>query len=245
MGELYGRPQVDSANGSAAAPDEPSAALRLSGMARPVLSSATTNPHIQGGTSMSVNSSTITRTDPADGADPISEAGQQAGQSAGHLAERAADIGFRQADRGKEQAAEGITQVADSIRRVSVDMEGSQPQVAEVAQTAADQAERIATYLQETDAREILRTVEDVARRQPLLFLGGAFLLGMAATRLVKAAGGSSQQPAYPNRGDWRNTASYGVTGAYSDRGYASLGTARPTGTSGSNAVDGLPEEVI
>ena len=52
---------------------------------------------------MSVNSSTITRSAPADGSDPLAEAGQQAGQSVGHLAERAADIGFRQADRGKEQ----------------------------------------------------------------------------------------------------------------------------------------------
>ena len=190
---------------------------------------------------MSVNSSTISRSDPADGADPLSEAGQQAGQSASHLAERAADIGFRQADRGKDQAAEGITQVAESIRRVSLDMEGSQPQIAEVAQTAAEQADRIATYLQQTDAREILHTVEDVARRQPLLFLGGAFLLGMAATRLVKAAGGSSQQQSgYPYRGDWRNTASYGV-GA----GYSGSQTAAARSATGRNGLDELPEEGI
>jgi len=194
---------------------------------------------------MSVNSSTITRSDPADGADPLSEASQQAGQSASHLAERAADIGFRQADRGKEQAAEGITQVAESIRRVSLDMEGSQPQVAEVAQTAADQAERVANYLQQTDAREILHTVENVARRQPLLFLGGAFLLGMAATRLLKAAGGPNQGQAYPYAADWRNTTSYGVDTGYADRGYSSLGTARSAGMTGSNGLDEMPEEGI
>lgn len=198
---------------------------------------------------MSVNSSTISRSDPADGADPLSEAGQQAGQSASHLAERAADIGFQQADRGKDQAAEGITQVAESIRRVSLDMEGSQPQIAEVAQTAAEQADRIATYLQQTDAREILHTVEDVARRQPLLFLGGAFLLGMAATRLVKAAGGSSQQQSgYQYRGDWRNTASYGVGAGYSDPGYSTVGgsqAAAARSATGRNGLDELPEEGI
>jgi hypothetical protein len=185
---------------------------------------------------MSVNSSTITRSAPADGSDPLAEAGQQAGQSVGHLAERATDIGFRQADRGKEQAAEGITQVADSIRRVSLDMEGSQPQIAEVAQTAADQAERIATYLQQTDAREILHTVESVARRQPLLFLGGAFLLGMAATRLVKAAGGQGQDRSQAYRADWGSSASYGVGG--------STGGAYATGH-GRNGFDELPEEGI
>ena len=186
---------------------------------------------------MSVNSSTITRTEAADGTDPLAEAGQQAGQSVGHLAERAADIGFRQADRGKDQAAEGITQVADSIRRVSLDMEGSQPQIAEVAQTAADQAERVANYLQQTDAREIVRTVEDVARRQPLLFLGGAFLLGMAATRLIKAAGGQDQDRSYAYSGDWRSAPSYGVGGGSTASAYA-------TGA-GRNGFDELPEEGI
>ena len=123
---------------------------------------------------------------------PLAEAGQQAGESVGHLAERATDIGFKQADRGKDQAAEGLTQVAQSVRRLSTDMQESQPQIASVAETAADQAERIANYLRETDAREMLNTVEDVARRQPILFLGGAFLLGMAASRFIKAASGGN-----------------------------------------------------
>jgi hypothetical protein len=132
-------------------------------------------------------------TDVVDGAEsthPLAEAGKEAGQSVGHLAERATDIGIRQADRGRQQAASGIDQVAKTIRRVSTDMQTEQPQIANVGLGAADQAERIAQYLRETDARQIIGTVEDVARRQPLLFLGGAFLLGVAASRFIKAAGG-------------------------------------------------------
>lgn len=140
---------------------------------------------------MSVNSSTITDTT-SQGTDPLSQAGRDAGETAGHLAERATDLGFRQADRGKDQAADGLSQVAQSIRRVSGEMEGQQPAIANVAQTAAEQADRLASYLRDTDAREMLDTVENMARRQPILFLGGAFLLGFAASRLIKAASGNA-----------------------------------------------------
>ena len=84
--------------------------------------------------------------------------------------------------------------MAQTIRRVSTDMQESQPQIANVALTAADQAEQFAQYLRQTDARQMLSSVEDVARRQPLLFIGGGFLLGMAVSRFIKAAGGSSSQ---------------------------------------------------
>src|SRR5688572_17727665 len=90
---------------------------------------------------------------------PLAEAGQHASESVGHLAERAADIGLQQADRGKDQAARGLSNVAETIRRLSLDMQGDQPQMASVAETAADQAERVATFLEETDAREIISKV--------------------------------------------------------------------------------------
>ncbi len=124
---------------------------------------------------------------------PLAETGKEAGQRASHLVERGADIGFKQADRGLEHAATGVETVADSIRRVSADMETDQPQIAELASTAADQAESLAGYLRENDVRQIVGSVEDFARRQPLLFIGGAFILGMAASRFIKAAGGAGQ----------------------------------------------------
>ena len=137
---------------------------------------------------------------------PLSEAGERAGESLGQLAERTTDLGFTQADRGKEQAAQGISQVAQSLRRVSSEMEGQQPAIASAGRTAAEQADRLATYLQQTDAREIVHTVEDAARRQPIIFMGGAFLLGLAAARFLKAAGGTTT----PSRSEY--TTAYGST---------------------------------
>ena len=124
---------------------------------------------------------------------PLAETGKEAGQRAGKLVERGAQIGLTQADRGLDQAATGVASVAESIRRVSADMEAKQPQIADVALTAADQAEALAGYLRDNDVRQIIGNVESFARRQPLLFLGGAFMLGMAASRFIKAAGGRGQ----------------------------------------------------
>lgn len=148
---------------------------------------------------------------------PLAEAGQQATQSAGQLAGRAADLGIQQADRGREMAAEGIDQVARTVRRVSTDMQADQPQIANAALTAADQAEKVAQYLRQTDARQIISNVEDVARRQPLIFVGGAFLLGVVASRLIKAGSpdpapsGQSLQSSYGS--DYRGSDSYRSSG--------------------------------
>jgi hypothetical protein len=129
------------------------------------------------------------QTDPAtgDGGTSLNDVGHDAAESVGQLAGRAADVGLQRADQGKDQAAQTISRLAGSMRQVSTDLEGEQPMIAGAARTAAEQAERLATYMERTDTRQIIGTVEDAARRQPLLFLGGAFVLGVAAARLLKA----------------------------------------------------------
>jgi hypothetical protein len=163
---------------------------------------------------------------------PLAEAGQEATQSVGVLAERATNLGFQQADRAKTQAADGLEQITESIRRVSMDLETEQPQIASVVTTAADQAERIAEYLRTTDARQILNTVEDVARRQPLIFLGGAFVLGLAASRFIKAAGGPSGGTGYGLQGGYQQSG-YGqdwTRAGYEATGPGGMGTNGMTG---------------
>jgi hypothetical protein len=134
---------------------------------------------------------TNARTAP-DADSPLDDAGRQAEESVGQIAGRAADIGLQRADQGMNQAAHTISRLAGGMRRVSTDLEVEQPAVAGAARTAAEQAERLAAYMERTDAREMVHTVEDAARRQPLLFLGGAFALGLVAARILKAGGGSS-----------------------------------------------------
>lgn len=121
---------------------------------------------------------------------PLVEAAHETAQTAGQLAHRASETGFQQVDQRREQAADAVDRLAQSIRRVSVDIGEQQPAIGNAVDTAAEQAERLAGYLRRTDARQMLGNVQSYARRQPLLFVGGAFLAGLAASRLMKAASG-------------------------------------------------------
>jgi hypothetical protein len=161
---------------------------------------------------------------------PLAEAGQEVGQTAGHVAERATGIGVQQADRIRMQAADGLHQLAGNVRNASSDL-SDQPAIANLATTAADGTERVATFLRETDARQMVGAVEDIARRQPLIFVGGAFLLGIAASRFIKAAGGGS---ASAGRASYGGT-SYGTT----SYGSTDLGGYQATGP-GAYRSDGL-----
>ena len=66
---------------------------------------------------------------------PLAEAGEQASQTAGHLAERAAGLGLEQADHGRHLAADGIETVARSFRRLSTEIADDQPAIASAAFT--------------------------------------------------------------------------------------------------------------
>ena len=167
---------------------------------------------------------------------PLAEAGKDATESVSQLAGRAADIGLQQADRGRTQAAEGIDQVVQGLRRVSTEMQAEQPAIANAGLTAADQAERLARYLRQTDARQIISTVEDMARRQPILFIGGAFLVGIGASRFIKAAGGDQA-----NSRSTTYRSGYG-TGYRGDRSaeFGTMGSYEPTGPGTANGNEGF-----
>jgi hypothetical protein len=127
---------------------------------------------------------------------PLAEAGQEATQATSRLVDRATNVGFERADEGRHRIADGLDQAVSRIRQMSTEMEGQQPMIASVAGTAADGAERVAEYLHTTDARQMISGVENLARRQPILFLGGAFVAGVALARLLKAGTGTGSSSA-------------------------------------------------
>lgn len=56
----------------------------------------------------------------------------------------------------------------------------------------ADQAGRLADYLDDKDSEELMSEVEDFARNKPAIFMGGAFILGAAAARFLKSSAGQT-----------------------------------------------------
>jgi hypothetical protein len=91
------------------------------------------------------------------------------------------------------RGADVLGQVSQAIRQSGEQLRGEQPQVASVADTAAQQVDRVGDYLRHTDFEGLVRGAEDFARRQPAMFLGGALLLGIAASRFLKASPNGGQ----------------------------------------------------
>jgi hypothetical protein len=94
----------------------------------------------------------------------------------------------------KSDLSAGLKTMADSVRDVGGQMrtKGKQNQMTEVASRYSNKAaialENVADYFQRKDLRAIMRDTEDFARRNPAIFLGGAFALGLLAARFVKSS---------------------------------------------------------
>jgi hypothetical protein len=80
--------------------------------------------------------------------------------------------------------------------------EQGKDQPAKLADQAADRAERLGSYLTESDADRILGDIEDFGRRQPLAIVAGGLALGFVASRFLKASSQTryraSSQTRYP-----------------------------------------------
>lgn len=110
------------------------------------------------------------------------------------------------AETAKDRAADEVSSVATALRRASAELREGSPQERTFGQIAETLAE-MSDGLRDKDMRDIVHDVSGFARRNPLAFLGGAALLGFAATRFAKAGqdsgtdmpqsdGGESYRPA-------------------------------------------------
>jgi hypothetical protein len=121
-----------------------------------------------------------------------SGAKEQAKQTAQDAAFTVRDRLRDQVDQRSSQAGEQVGTVASDLRQVSDQLrEQGKDGPAKIGNQAADRVEQVGSYLSESGPDKILRDVEDLGRRQPLLALAGGVVLGLAAARFLKA---SSQQ---------------------------------------------------
>jgi len=95
-------------------------------------------------------------------------------------------------DAQKNRAADGLGGIADVFRTAGDELRMENETLASVVDMASDQVRRVAEQIRERGVADMLDDVQDFARRQPALFLGGAFLLGIALARFLKS---SSDRP--------------------------------------------------
>ena len=102
------------------------------------------------------------------------------------------------ADDAKAYVADEVKDISMALRHASEELRGGSAQertLGTIAGSLADASDSI----RDKDLGEIVAMVSKVARENPLLFLGGAALLGFAASRYAKASARTSNGPAARN----------------------------------------------
>jgi hypothetical protein len=140
----------------------------------------------------------------------VAEAGKTIAQDAKHVANEVVGQAKQQVaskiEDQREKAAQGLNSVAGAIRQTTEGLrERDQLGVTPYVEGLADQVERFSDYILSSNVGQLVGEVEGFARREPAIFLGGAFLLGLVGARFLKSSG-----PAYePNRALGDNSYDY------------------------------------
>lgn len=130
----------------------------------------------------------------ADGS--VGEAQEKAQEVAGQAQEEARDAagkaqeGMRQqVDERTTQAGERVAGTAQDLRSVGEELrKQGKDTPAKLADRAAEQTEKVGSYLKDSGPDEMLRDVEDFGRERPWAVLAGGLALGVVAARFLKAS---------------------------------------------------------
>jgi len=131
----------------------------------------------------------------------------------------------------KNRTTDGIASVVGAVRHSTQQLRNDHhEQIADYVERAAAQIDRFTSTLKNKDTAELLGDAQRFARRNPAVFIGTAFAVGLTAARFFKSSHANG------NGGDWRRQATapggYGY-GYSSGRGAADFATT-PVGTAGS-----------
>jgi len=142
-----------------------------------------------------------------------SQVGEQIQEKASQLVDQAQQQAKSQISMRKDQAAESLGTVAGALRQTGEQLrQQNQSPIATYADKAAEQVEQFSHYLREKEPGQLIGDVENFARRQPAIFLGGAFVLGLIGARFLKSSQERQQeqmqrsQPGYGYQGNYASS---------------------------------------
>lgn len=131
-----------------------------------------------------------------EGTAKVKEMAEKVSEDAKSLIDQASNQAKSTVLEQKDQAAGQLHGLAQVLRQTSNQLrQQEQVAFAGYSRQVADQVERVSGYLQDRDVDQLIGDTKDFARRQPELFIGGAFMLGLLAARFMK-----SSTPEHPGR---------------------------------------------
>lgn len=119
----------------------------------------------------------------------------QAKETAGNAYGVVTDRATEKLDEQRSTVSGGLNVVADGVRQVSSNLASSRTEsgLAEAAarytDTAARKIENAANYFENKNVRDMAHDLEGFARRNPAIFIGAAFGLGVLVARFLKSSG--------------------------------------------------------
>ena len=119
---------------------------------------------------------------------------EQAKETAGQAYDSVSEKAVTKLDEQKSSLSGGLASVADSVRKVGENLKGGEATdtvskyTAEYSDAAAQKIEQVANYFERKDVKAMYRDVENFARSNPAIFVGGAFALGLIAARFLKSS---------------------------------------------------------
>ena len=111
------------------------------------------------------------------------------------LDERTSEVGGQ-----ARRMAQALRQSGEQMRQ-----QGDGQQVAGIAEGAAERIERLGGYLEGTSGNDLLRDVEEFARRRPWVVAGIGVVAGLAGSRFLKASSERRYGPMRQTQGSFRN----------------------------------------
>lgn len=121
--------------------------------------------------------------------DKIQEVAGQAQEKAGEAAGKAQESIRQQIDERSTKAGERVGGTADDLRSVGEELRNQgKDGPARLADRAAEQTEKVGSYLRDKSSDDLLHDVEDFGRQRPWAVLAGGVALGAVAARFLKAS---------------------------------------------------------
>jgi len=125
----------------------------------------------------------------------VSQVVDQAQGVAGQVAEQAKQQTTSQLTSQKDRAVDSLITVAQALRQTGQTLhQQEQGTVAGYVEEAAQRVESVTNYLRAHEVHELIEDTQDLARRQPALFVTGALALGFIGARFLMSSGQRAAQ---------------------------------------------------
>jgi hypothetical protein len=163
--------------------------------------------------------------------DKVERATEHASETALAQVEHIRDRAQSGIEQGREQVTGRIRRVGSALRSAGEGLREEDEGLAGYADMLVSGIDQLADYVDHADMRSVARDVTSFARSQPVPFFGGAFILGLALGRFVKAASegeghesGSQSGPQAGSQGSQESGGPYGFRTSQSSQGYGDQG---------------------